>query len=102
LPNTQSEDKYIKLSVNKFSFDVSPNPITKFATIHYVVPISSKVKIKLYNITGRIVETLLDEFQNAGAYSLEIRNGKLEIAKGVYFLKYQDNINQKEIKLVIN
>jgi hypothetical protein len=102
LPNTQSEDKYINLSVNKFSFDVSPNPFTKFATIHYVVPISSKVKIKLYNITGRIVETLLDEFQNAGAYSLEIRNGKLEIAKGVYFLKYQDNINQKEIKLVIN
>jgi hypothetical protein len=80
-------------------FEITPNPFSKQTTIRYTVPISGKVSLKLYNTTGRLVETLKNEYTNAGSYTLNIDNWK--IAKGIYFLRYNDNTNQKEIKLIV-
>ncbi|MCX8014750.1 MAG: Ig-like domain-containing protein, partial [candidate division WOR-3 bacterium] len=41
-----------------FNFDVKPNPFNKLTTIRYTVPVSGKVSIKLYNASGRLIETL--------------------------------------------
>jgi hypothetical protein len=89
------------LTAQNFSFKVAPNPFSNLATIRYTLPVSGKVTIKLYNTTGRLIHALLDEYQNTGSYTLNIDNWKLKIAKGVYFLKYEDQINRAEIKLII-
>ena len=83
------------------SFDVTPNPFTKLTTVRYTVPVSGKVSLKLYNSSGRLVETLLDDYHNAGSYSLEIGNWKLNIPSGGYFLKYESNTNKSEVKLIV-
>jgi len=88
-----------KTTLVKFSIDVSPNPFTKLTTIRYTVPISGKVTLKLYNATGRLVETLVNDNLNAGIYTANLSSKN--IAKGVYFLRYSDNTNQKEIKLIV-
>jgi hypothetical protein len=81
--------------------DVFPNPFTKMTTIRYMVPVSGRVLIKLYNTMGKLVETLIDEYQNTGSHILEIRNTILEIPKGIYFLHYQADRNIKETKLIV-
>jgi hypothetical protein len=83
------------------TIDVTPNPFTKQTIIRYTVPISGKVSIKLYNATGRLIETLIDEHQNTGSYTLNIDSWKSNISQGIYFLKYQDNTNKSEIKLIV-
>jgi len=86
---------------SNFNFDVTPNPFTKFAILRYTVPISSKVSIKLYNATGRLIETLINEHQNAGSYTMNIDNWKLKIANGIYFLKYESTTDKAEVKLIV-
>ncbi|MEO0082887.1 MAG: T9SS type A sorting domain-containing protein, partial [candidate division WOR-3 bacterium] len=81
----------------EFSFEVMPNPFKKLTTIHYTVPIADNVSIKLYNVSGRLIKTLVNKHLNAGSYTTTLTN----IARGVYFLKYQDNTNTKEVKLIV-
>jgi soluble P-type ATPase len=87
------------LTVLKFSLDVKPNPFTKHTTVHYTVPISGKISLKLYNSIGRLIEIVNDIYLNAGIYTSTLSTKSL--AKGIYFLKYEDNTNQKEIKLIV-
>lgn len=78
---------------------VNPNPFTKLTTIHYTVPTAGKVSIKLYNTTGRLIETLINEPLNAGTYTMRLSSKNL--AKGVYFLRYETMISRSEIKLIV-
>ena len=103
---TATPRTYIPITIDRttthnFSFDVTPNPFTKLTTIRYTVPVSGKVSVKLYNGTGRLIETLIDEHQNTGLYTLNIENWKLKIPNGVYFLKYESDMNKSEIKLIV-
>ncbi|MCX7785131.1 MAG: T9SS type A sorting domain-containing protein, partial [candidate division WOR-3 bacterium] len=79
--------------------EVVPNPIKKSATIRYAVLVSGKVAIKLYNATGCLVKTLKNEYHHPGIYTITLLAQQL--GKGIYFLKYQDNTNQKALKLIV-
>jgi len=87
------------MSAADFNFEVRPNPFTKFATIRYSVPIAGEVSIKLYNTTGRLVEVLNDGYVNAGNYTIHL--SARQLAKGVYFLEYEDDRNKNEIKVIV-
>ena len=82
-----------------FNFDISPNPFNKLTTIHYTVPISGKVSVKLYNASGRLIKTLVHDNLNAGTYAMNLSADKL--AKGVYFVKYESDTNKSEVKLIV-
>ena len=67
-----------------FSLDQNyPNPFNPITAISYELPKSSLVKIAIYDINGRLVETLLNEIKNAGYYSVEL-NAK-DFSSGIYF-----------------
>jgi hypothetical protein len=59
-----------------------PNPFNPFTTIVYNIPVSSVVKIKIYNILGQEVLTLVSGIQNAGRY--EVRLDATQLASGMY------------------
>jgi hypothetical protein len=73
-----------------------PNPFSKLTAISYIIPansyklsaISDKISVKLaiYDLTGRLVETLVDEVQNPGVYQIPISNHQLP-GSGVYFYR---------------
>ena len=48
-----------------------PNPFNPTTTILYQLPKSTHVKLSIYDITGKLVETLVNEYKNAGYYSIE-------------------------------
>jgi hypothetical protein len=87
------------LTATNFTLNVTPNPFTKHAAIQYTVPISGKVTLKLYNATGRLIETLNDSYLSSGNYTKTLTT--TEISKGVYFLRYNDKTNNAEVKLIV-
>jgi sugar lactone lactonase YvrE len=60
-----------------------PNPFNPATTINYSVPYKSSLKIKLYDVLGNEVATLLDEEISAGNYSLSFNAS--DLSSGVYF-----------------
>ena len=62
-----------------------PNPSNSMTTIFYELPKSSLVRLKIYDINGRLIETLVNENKNAGYYSV---NWNLrDVSSGIYFYK---------------
>lgn len=69
-------------------FDLSqnyPNPFNPVTNIDFDISVKANVNIKVYDISGREISTLMDEFTNAGKYSLTF-NGT-DLSSGTYFLK---------------
>ena len=64
-----------------------PNPFNPSTTIKYSIPTTSIVSIKVYDILGREVATLVNEQKTAGNYSVQFNGNNL--ASGVYLNKIQ-------------
>ncbi len=62
-----------------------PNPSNPNSKINFEMPVNGRVTIKIYDITGREVITLLNEHREADYYTVEF-NGS-NVASGVYFYR---------------
>ncbi|MCR4416117.1 MAG: T9SS type A sorting domain-containing protein [Ignavibacteria bacterium] len=62
-----------------------PNPFNPVTKIRYSVKETKPVMIKLYDIVGREVATLVNEVKDAGEYEIELNAGKFGLSSGVYF-----------------
>ncbi len=60
-----------------------PNPFNPSTTIQYQLPHSEKVLLRVYDILGRALETLVNEEQTAGVHTVQFNGNGL--ASGVYF-----------------
>ncbi|CAN5523925.1 hypothetical protein BH10BAC5_BH10BAC5_23390 [soil metagenome] len=60
-----------------------PNPFNPTTKINYDLPIDSKVEIKLYDMTGRVVAEILNIDQQAGYYTVNFNAAAL--SSGIYF-----------------
>ena len=67
-------------SVNKLSFSLSqnyPNPFNPETNINYSIPETSHVRLKLYDITGKVVKELVNETKQPGYYTIKLKGGEL-------------------------
>ena len=64
-----------------------PNPFNPTTTISYQLPRSSFVKLTIYDISGRLVDKLIDEKKNAGYYTVEWNAENA--CSGVYFYRIE-------------
>ena len=64
-----------------------PNPFNPSTTIKFDLPVSGFVKLKIYNILGGEVATLVNENRNPGIY--EITYNASSLSSGVYFYKLE-------------
>ncbi|MBK8981830.1 MAG: T9SS type A sorting domain-containing protein [Ignavibacteria bacterium] len=67
-------------------FDLSqnyPNPFNPSTTINYDLPIDGIVSIKLFDVSGKEVASIVNEVKTAGYYSVNFNAGNL--SSGVYF-----------------
>lgn len=67
-----------------------PNPFNPSTKFDFSLPISSNVVIKIYDIIGREIKTLLNEKMEAGKYKVDwnsVDNNGSKVTSGVYFYR---------------
>jgi lysophospholipase L1-like esterase len=64
-----------------------PNPFNPTTTIKYQLPVDSKVTLKVYDLLGQVVQTLVDGMESAGYKSKEWNAGT--VASGIYFYRLE-------------
>lgn len=60
-----------------------PNPFNPSTNINYDLPFDSKVSIKIFDMSGREVASVVNEFKTAGFYTVNFNASAL--SSGVYF-----------------
>jgi hypothetical protein len=80
-----SDDKY---SLSSFTlYQNYPNPFNPSTTISYRLKETGFVKLNVYNITGKLIKTLVSQTQNPGSYETQF-NAK-GLASGIYFYRLE-------------
>lgn len=77
-----------------------PNPFNPATTISYQIPKSNYVTLKVYDILGNVIKTLVNGYQTEGKYSVNFNASNL--ASGVYFYRMQAGgfVNMKKLILL--
>ena len=96
IPKLQSNITSTEVTTSKpLTFLLSqnfPNPFNPVTTINFQLPVSGFVTLKVYDILGREVATLVKEEKPAGKYEVEFNvgtNHRFATTSGVYFYKLQ-------------
>ena len=112
--------KCVKLELNSSGIDLNtesnfpkrlvleqnyPNPFNSKTVIPYILSLPSKVRICVYDVSGRLVRVLSDgQFKPAGLYRT-VWDGKDEqgrlVASGIYFCQLQTDQMNKQIRKMI-
>ena len=82
-------------------YDNYPNPFNPSTTISYKIPSSGRVILKIFDVLGREVTTLIDEQKEAGHYSFHFSTSSLNISSGIYFYSLKCNNFFSVKKMVI-
>ncbi len=83
-----------------------PNPFRNITEINYQVPKKSKVSLKIYDITGRLVKSLVDDTRDIGCYTVKWDGKDINskrLTTGIYFvtLKSPDSYYRETKKLIL-
>ena len=62
-----------------------PNPFNPTTSIKYQIPQLSFVTLKVYDVLGNEIITLVNEQKPAGEYNVKFRIDNLELTSGIYF-----------------
>ena len=81
-----------------------PNPFNSVTLIKYMLPKSSIVSIKVYNILGEFVNALVNKKQPSGNYTV-VWDGKdqngIDVSSGLYFYTLKTNSTIESNKMIL-
>ena len=93
---------YVKVDfiINNYSLRQNyPNPFNPATTITYQIPERSFVTLKVYDILGNEVATLVNEEKPAGSY--EVEWNALSLPSGIYFYQLRANNFIESKKMIL-
>jgi Secretion system C-terminal sorting domain len=77
-----------------------PNPMNPSTTIKYQIPQSGNVSLKVFDILGAEVATLVNEVQNEGRYEVNFDGSNLASGVYIYRLQVNDFVDSKKMILM--
>jgi parallel beta-helix repeat protein len=81
-----------------------PNPARNLANISFSLPQSGQASLKVYNIQGQLVKTLIDDVKQAGVHSVswDCKNdGGKQVSNGIYLYRLITKENTETKKITI-
>ncbi len=81
-----------------------PNPFNPSTTINYRVPARSHVSVKIYDVRGRLIQTLVDNNKEVGSYSVQWNgkdSGGSQVSSGIYLYTMETDNNFRSTKKMV-
>lgn len=75
--------------VDEITLGNSPNPFNPTTRISYTIVENGNVSLKVFDLTGRLVDELVNEYKSAGYYDIMFKADNL--SSGIYFYKLTTN-----------
>jgi hypothetical protein len=84
----------------KYSLEQNyPNPFNPSTVIEYQIPAESRVSLKVFDVLGREVKTIVDKNQSAGKYKINFNAGRL--SNGIYYYRLTSGNFVKTKKMIV-
>lgn len=77
-----------------------PNPFNPATIISYKINKGGFVTLKVYNLVGQVVKTLVEQYQESGTYSKQFDASKLSAGVYLYKLQVNDYTSVKRMTLI--
>ncbi len=88
------------LSITDYKLNQNyPNPFNPSTTISFSIPVQGNVSLKIYDLLGKEVVTLVDELKSAGNY--QITFDAAQLASGMYFYKLEASNFSQTKKMIL-
>jgi hypothetical protein len=90
-----------------YSFHLSqnyPNPFNPITGIEYSLQKASRVRLKIFDVSGRLVRTLVDEVQNMGSKRVTwdgLNDQGRAVSSGIYFCRLEAGSSLASRKIVL-
>ena len=76
-----------------------PNPFNPTTSISYYLRIPQAVKLDIYSMSGEMLTTLVNQYQDVGSYTIQFDGTKY--SSGVYFARLDSGSYRKTIKMML-
>lgn len=96
--NEKTEEEQIPVKYNLYQN--YPNPFNPSTTIKFDLPTDGVVELGVYDILGRKISTLINEYRNAGSYEQNFNASSLASGIYLYRIKVNDFVSAKKMILV--
>ena len=97
---TGIEDPHEKIIPERFNLSQNyPNPFNPSTTISYSLPKPGNVSLKVYDILGKEISHLVNEYKPAGNYSVQLNGSNL--ASGIYMYRLESGNYNAAKKLIL-
>ena len=77
-----------------------PNPFQKETNINYTITEANHVQLKLFDMFGREIKTLVNQLQQAGSYSVLLNSDNLSLKNGIYYYTLICGNASKTMKMI--
>ncbi len=81
-----------------------PNPFYNTTEIRYGLPVTSRISLAIYDITGKLVKTLVNGTENLGFHKViwnGLDNAGRRVGTGLYFIRFESSSYTATQKLIL-
>ena len=80
-----------------------PDPFNPSTRINFTIPRGGYVSLKIYDLLGKEIESLVNEYKGEGNYSIDFNSNKLarSLSSGIYIYQLREDNNIQTKKMVL-
>jgi hypothetical protein len=89
----------------RLSVAVRPNPMLNGGEVRFALPVTGNVELKVYNVKGELVRTLVDARTEAGEYTIAWNGNNdrgSKVTSGIYFIRLEARGGSAVSKVVVS
>jgi hypothetical protein len=100
MPKNNEQNNFDVGKITKYDLTFYPNPFNPSTTIEYQIPKDGMVSLKIYDMLGKEIKTIISNYQSAGKYEINFNAG--DLPSGIYLcmLKTDEYFTAKKMLMI--